>query len=331
MRKGSVPPARLRPVRRLGKFALSTLAAGSRGRVLAATSSAIYLADANDDLLWLTTEHATLHRRGVQVAFPLPQVAPGTAFAVVGRRLKLGPRLAFDLSGASVWDVAPMCLERVVPLAHLPAHLATAFPLLARLPSPAGFGLLLPAILARIDNRITPRLSTAPAPSLQRAWPAIRDILDACLAGELPAALARAEGLIGLGEGLTPSGDDFVGGLLYSLQRLRDVHAGLGRLESQDLNLFLSRSKPCTNLISYTMLLDHACGHASDALQQFVDALLTGQTFELIESLATRLTRVGHSTGWDMLTGVVVGMMSTCCLLAPRVPAEVGAAHLLQA
>jgi hypothetical protein len=329
MRNGFVPPVRLRHTRRLGKLAWSALAAGSRGRVLAATSSAIYLASANHDLLWLATEHAPLHRRGIQVAGPLPQAAPGSAYAVVGRRLDLGPRLAFDLSGASVWDVAPARLERVVPLASLPAHLATAFALLARLPSPAGFGLLLPAILGCIDNPLSPCLITESAPALKHAWPAIRRICEACRADELPAVLACAEELVGLGEGLTPSGDDFVGGLLYSLHRLRDVHTSLGRLEIRDLNLFLSRAKPRTNLISYTLLRDHTSGHASDALHQLVDALLTGQTFERIEPLATRLIRVGHSTGWDLLTGVVVGMMSTCRVLATRLPSEVGAARFL--
>ncbi len=330
MPNSGVPSERLRSIHRMGKLACSTLAPGSRGRILAANSSAIYLLSENQELLWLATEHAALHRRGLHVVGSLPQESPETSHAIVGRRLGLGPQLAFDLSDASVWDVAPMYLERFLPLRRLPAYLAAAFPLLTSLPSPAGFGILLPAILGRIDNHLNSPLVIESACAPHRAWPAIRRVLDACLAGDLPAALVLAEELVGVGEGLTPSGDDFVGGLLYSLQRLRVVHASLSRLEPQDLNHFLRSSKSRTNLISYTMLQDHAFGHSSDALQLFVDGLLNGMPHEHIEPLATRLIRIGHTTGWDLLTGVAVGMMSTRGGLAVREPGQVGAACLLQ-
>ena len=330
MRNGFGQPPPPRPVVRLGKLARSALAPGSHGRVLASTSSAIYLMSGGRALLWLANERATLHRRGVQVVGPLPQVEPDATYAVSGRRLDLGQRLAFDLSSASVWDVAPVCHERITSLAPLSVRLVTAFPLLARLPSPSGFGRLLPTILGRIDSSLGPRSIAAPSPSLSRAWPAIRDVLDACQAARLPAALHCAEELVGLGEGLTPSGDDFVGGLLYSFRRLRDIDASQGRLERRELDLFLSRSRRRTNLISYTLLRDHAGGHASAALHQFVDALLFGGPRHRMGALAMQLTAVGHSTGWDLLTGVVVGMMSTCRLHAPSVPGEAPAARLLQ-
>jgi hypothetical protein len=165
------------------------------------------------------------------------------------------------------------------------------------------------------------------APSLRRAWPAIRDVRDACLAADLPAAFARAEQLVGLGEGLTPSGDDFLGGLLFCLQMLRRAHPSLGRLDPQELHLFLQYAEPRTNLISYTLLRDHAFGHASEALHQFVDALVDGQALERIQRSATRLIGIGHSTGWDLLSGVVVGLMSACGALAPRLSAEPGFAQ----
>jgi Protein of unknown function (DUF2877) len=236
----------------------------------------------------------------------------------------------FDLSCASVCEVAPMHLERALPLHRLSAYLAPLVPLLACLPSAAGFGILLPAILGRIDNHLNSPLVIESACAPQRAWPAIRLILDGCLADDLPAVFVLAEELIGLGEGLTPSGDDFVGGLLYSLQRLRALHASLSPLAPHDLILLLRRSESRTNLISSTMLKDHAFGHGSGALQLFVDALLTGEPHERIERLAMRLIRIGHSTGWDLLTGVAVGMMSTCGVLAAREPGQVGAARLLQ-
>jgi len=329
MRNEIVPPVPLRPILRLGSLAHSVLAPGARGSVLAATSSATYLSAGDQGLLWLTTEQASLHRRGMQVAGPLPRLSPGTGWAVVGRRLDLGHRESFDLSGATVWEADEACLESVLPLTRLPAYLSAVSPVLARLPSPVGFGLLLPAILARIEYRPSPRMIAEPAPSLRRAWPAIRDVRDACLADDLPGAFARAEQLVGLGEGLTPSGDDFVGGLLYCLQRLRRAHPSLGPLDPLDLHFFLQYAEPRTNLISYTLLRDHALGHACEVLHKFVDGLMAGQALEGMERSATRLIGVGHSTGWDLLCGVVVGLMSTCGALAPRLSDQAGLAQPL--
>jgi hypothetical protein len=93
--------------------------------------------------------------------------------------------------------------------------------------------------------------------------------------------------------------------------------------------LFLQYAEPRTNLISYTLLRDHAIGQASEALHQFVDALVAGQALERMQRSATRLIGVGHSTGWDLLSGVVVGLMSTCGALASHLPAEAGFTHPL--
>jgi hypothetical protein len=198
----------------------------------------------------------------------------------------------------------------MLPATQLPERLSAIFSVLADLPSPAGFGILVPRVLGHAQDCVPSRPIAGLTPALRYAWPAIRDVVTACLDHNFPRLLEDAEELIGLGEGLTPSGDDFVGGLLFSLSALGDAHALSGPLEPCDLFSFLQRSKPRTNLISHTMLTDHAEGCSFEVLHQFTDALLTGQNLVRIRQLAARLIRLGHSTGWDLLTGVIAGMLT---------------------
>ena len=294
----------------MGAKAQSVLSLGSHGRVLAATSRVVYLTFSHQELLWLTSSGEALHRRSIQMAGPLPDVQPGTECVAVGGRLVLGS-LGLDYSSAAVWLPVPVRAEDVLPPDRLPDYLASMISSLAHLPTPAGFGLLVPAILAHFVEHLTPPAIPEASLCAARAWPAIRNLLDSCLAGDVPSALCQAEHLIGLGEGLTPSGDDFVGALLYWLARQREHRAGFLSLDPEDVAEFLRRSRPRTNEISHVLLADHARGHASDALQDFVDGLLTGQKDETVARRAARLIRIGHSTGWDLLAGVVAGAMAT--------------------
>jgi len=113
-----------------------------------------------------------------------------------------------------------------------------------------------------------------------------------------------------LGEGLTPSGDDFLGGFFFCLNRLQQAYPHELDITS-DYSVFLRRCKTRTNLISFTLLKDNACGYGLEPLELFVSALLHGDPFINLHSYAELLVNVGHSTGWDMLTGLLAGMAVT--------------------
>jgi len=185
------------------------------------------------------------------------------------------------------------------------------------MPSPKGFGVLIPSILPGAKDRLPSWPLGGLGAAVRHAWPAVREVVHACLSRDFPLLLEHAEELIGLGEGLTPSGDDFVGGLLFWLSAMGDTCALPLPVEPRDLASFLERSKPRTNLISVTLLADHAEGHSFEALHHLTDALLTGQPRERIRHRAGRLIRLGHSTGWDLLTGVIAGMLTTAGVRCP--------------
>jgi Protein of unknown function (DUF2877) len=128
------------------------------------------------------------------------------------------------------------------------------------------------------------------------AQPAL-EALDRWLAGH---ALANeAAQLIGLGPGLTPSGDDYLGGVLLALRWLgRGAHA-------DSLWRWLEpRLAAHTSAISAAHLGAAAAGEAHEALHEVLENLSAWQAPDLHPSLA-RLDAVGHTSGWDALAGIV--------------------------
>ena len=140
-----------------------------------------------------------------------------------------------------------------------------------------------------------------PAPLLARAWPgviALREWLGANESDCKPVPDPVLT-LVGLGPGLTPSGDDVLGGCLVALNTVR--RAGL----ATRLGERIAAARHATGRISQAHLECAADGYGSAALHDLIHALLTNQTDNLRDQLAA-LDRIGHSSGWDALVGVVL-------------------------
>jgi hypothetical protein len=150
----------------------------------------------------------------------------------------------------------------------------------------------------------------APGDILDRsAWPAVEQIAGACLVPGFPGVLQAAELLLGLGEGLTPSGDDFLGGLFFAFYLLLHAFPHHKSLQIPNLLDWIAARAQSTNLISFTLLKDNIAGHALEPLHRFGIALLTNQPLENVISAAAEVIRVGHTTGWSLLAGLVTGML----------------------
>lgn len=133
-------------------------------------------------------------------------------------------------------------------------------------------------------------------PLIAHARPAMA-ALDRWLAG---APLAdELQGLLGLGPGLTPSGDDYLGGALIALRAFQ-------RAEQADAlwGWAAPRVAQRTNRISVAHLCAAAAGEGQEALHACLDALIQEATDGWPERL-TRLDSIGHCSGWDGLAGVM--------------------------
>jgi hypothetical protein len=296
-------------VNRIGETAREILNSNPHGCVLAICSNVIYLNSIHDDLFWLVTGTIPLHRRAIQISGAIPSVSVDSPFSIWEHNLLIGHDVDLDLSPASGWVPPQPNLEKILPLEDLPNRLRGITCMLDEFPKPAGFGIILFEIVKIAIS--TAHLATVPKPGLavKHAQPAFYEIVKACIANNFPRILKTAEDLIGLGEGLTPSGDDFIGGLLFANFTLQENYAQYQGLTSPDVELFLDHSRNRTNLISYTMLTDLARGNAFDTLHRFINIILTDQHLEDVKSIGLELVRIGHSTGWDLLTGLWTGML----------------------
>jgi hypothetical protein len=106
--------------------------------------------------------------------------------------------------------------------------------------------------------------------------------------------------LLGLGPGLTPSGDDLLCGMLVALHAVGETDM------ASALYAEIAKAAPAaTSPISAAFLRAAAEGLGCEALHAAIAAILEGQ----VEALAGRieaLGRVGHTSGWDALAGALL-------------------------
>lgn len=133
----------------------------------------------------------------------------------------------------------------------------------------------------------------------------LRDVIEAHAAGcgaEIhPQLLCN---LLGLGPGLTPSGDDLLGGVLLAL------HA----VGAQELARALwANIEPETHRRTHAISRAHLCAAAENYCSQTIRSALTSVLTGDLDSLSEAVNLVGaigHSSGWDLLTGVCLALQA---------------------
>ena len=289
-----------------GVVARACLAPGQRGKVLAAFSKAIYLLTETGELFWITTEDAPLHQRCAQIATPLSGPSAGSLFHVEDQRLTIDPGFAYDVDHALLWNAPRLDPNQTLAITQLPARLQAFFSQLD-FSQAKGFGTFIPHILSLAQNALD-QASAFTDPVLLFAYPVVLDMARACLDRHPLRISKNADALIGLGAGLTPSGDDFLGGCLFAVKILQAAYPNLSGIpHSIPIETYHSR----THLISFTLLTDLASGQAIEPVHYIINGLLSGETLESIHPSVSHLTQVGHSTGWDMLAGLLTGLLTT--------------------
>lgn len=289
---------------RIGTRARQLLSPGSQGQVLAGHSRAVYLRDSSGELLWLAPPDVPMHRRGVCLASWSLGPSSGGCYDVSDKMELTAPGLRLELGAVPSWDPPPVRIRQPHPPTDGLWHLHLAQAVLCDLPEPNGFGELLPAILCPSGHEQPPEPAWGYKASIgpDGAGAALA-VAQACQDGDLPRILSHAQGLVGLGEGLTPSGDDFLGGVLFGLSALTPGDGEDARCPGVNIREFLQWSRQRTNVVSSQFLQDHAWGHGCDVLEQFARGLLERWPARAIVPSARALIGLGHSTGWSLMAG----------------------------
>jgi hypothetical protein len=113
--------------------------------------------------------------------------------------------------------------------------------------------------------------------------------------------IEAATGMIGLGEGLTPAGDDFLAGFIVALSFVRDQIGISKNIYHKISDEIILRAKKETNPISAALLSAAQKNEINEPLFTVIQYLVCGNSVPL--DVIQNLSSVGHTSGFDSLTG----------------------------
>jgi len=296
---------------RCGSFAHDLLLDGRRGRIIALFKSSFYL-EAGGAIACVG--NGSLHACSVNVNTSAPAsldwsaggLKTGAPWRMLGGTLHVGGRYAIAMQETETWfTTATPRHWNALDLRRSVAELRR----LCTLRAPhEGLGR---AAVGGEDATTRPCLvsfAMAPINGL-RTW----------LTGAMTGAMSEEQlsgsdhphalhHLVGLGPGLTPSGDDFLCGVLFTLHRLG--HPGVAeRLWHRVRPL----SKGAGNAISFGHLAVAAAGGGSAPIDDLLAALPGGKS-GVLRRLLDVVGKIGHTSGWDCVAGVLTA--AECWLAA---------------
>jgi hypothetical protein len=251
-----------------GRFAHAALSTGG-GEICAVFRRCVYLRFAGERYVCLGDD--TLGRGPINAALAEPHAI---------RLLRLGARVDIFSRRVAVWSP--------------PRHAA-------RWPSDASLAenlrsLERAAVITAGRAGLAGALYGDDSPLLRHARPAL-SALDRWLDSGREPVPPAVHALLGLGPGLTPSGDDYLAGTLVALRNV-------GRDAAADRLWYSLRAAADirTHAISRAHLAAAAAGEAHEALHLCLEQLFGARNPQWDAPL-TRLDTVGHCSGWDGLAG----------------------------
>ncbi len=262
----------------------------------------------------IETEHGTLVTllsqgvgnlpHGIRCILPEPvdfraQCSGGQTVVADGACLRI-PRagMALHLSGATTWRCA---LAACVVDAGATRTLRLLLDVRATLREHAPASGFAPLLLR--DGEPGSPLDRAMQRRLRQTLP----VLDrATWSLDADSAMQALGQLVGLGPGLTPSGDDFIVGYLAALWSRSSLEPAV-RSFLAELAEPIERLAAGTHLISRQFLLNAVVGEFSEPLAELVSAMAVNDAPRVLAG-ATRVVLIGHSSGADSLVGLLFGL-----------------------
>jgi hypothetical protein len=137
----------------------------------------------------------------------------------------------------------------------------------------------------------------------QRIWEGTQKFTGAYREGELRQCLDAAVGLLGLGGGLTPSGDDWLAGFFLYLERFSFAKKPRPDLLQLIGNPLQDLAFQKTTTISANRIMAARRGWAEEPFLKVIDTLFSVER-QFDTDLAGLLVRFGHSSGVDTVMGI---------------------------
>jgi hypothetical protein len=288
------------------------------GGVLAVLSSSIYLESFGGYVLAVVGEDGvdgplTLRVRDLGLCMDAVRGKEGLPFRASRGRIDIGGLLAVSLCEARAWEpAAPDHLGSEAARKEASRVLIEAMAASAPDRSSAIIKMLVQGGVVRGGHSdgvrpesVEPQPGTSSMLGSRRLAAGVAKFVQAWHASDADGAGGAVVSLLGLGEGLTPSGDDIASGILATLA----WRARLGALPLSVVETLVKRVRDAssrTNRISARLLHYASRGIVYAPAMQLGAALLAGNS-EAVEAPAQRLFTIGHTTGIDLATGLLVG------------------------
>lgn len=262
----------------------------------------------------------TLHARGTPCApnglmlaqranqKPLAGLQPGMVCLVERGVITIpAANLRLDRQQSQPWNPRPQLAPGVCPPKCLQQNLALLEAYLSAHASPDGL-----AGLACFSSETSAEKAGAGSRLLHVAWSAAQHLLDGIAQQRLSLARQGVSALIGLGPGLTPSGDDVLTGLIAAALVLGGAVGQpvtfYQRLSAEALAIAYSR----TNKLSITWIEYAGRGEVAEHLGRLLKALIQSNA-SLVEQAAQEVLSSGATSGGDIVAGIILGGR---CLIA---------------
>lgn len=314
-------PARLFfAVQLLGQGARQALVPGSGWRLAAIFRRCFYLQNTAGDLACCGPLPMgpgplnILYRFPLEINWPAAGLEEDAAVAFDGRTLQVAQRYVFDLFGAQTWR--PAAAGQFDSHKALTGGLALIEAIAPCQAPRDSLGYLVQRFTEN-DGRKKP--AHAATTEFQRACLRRAAHLKSWLGRRLSGRVDRRppgaiKSLLGLGPGLTPSGDDLLGGCFIALHSL-----GLGDIARELWDRLRPAAGQRTNLISLAHLHWAARGCGAAPFHKLIRTLFSNDIAGLADCLKA-LDRIGHTSGWDALAGIAL-VCQTYLENQPRVAA----------
>jgi hypothetical protein len=225
----------------------------------------------------------------------LQTLTPGLHAAAKGGILRFDSSpLSVDLRSAPVWKcrIPELCLDMTSPVAQ--QAWSTVWKLL-------NMEQKLRNTYIAADVQLQSNLGS---PLSKRLSKPVTSLLTSTQGFDVQGALRATEKMIGLGPGVTPSGDDILIGFLAGLWSV----AGQNQEQLAFIRSFgadLLQLAKQTSEISRTYIYHATQGQFSSALSHLAEAIATGNG---VAASTRSAMRVGHSSGMDSVTGLLMGL-----------------------
>jgi hypothetical protein len=266
----------------------------------------------SDALLTLVSSEKGNLSQGIRLRTPpeftfLNLVRLGQPFACRGGILRIsGSELSVDLRTARLWHID---LKRLrVDLRQRDTARAWAVAWLELEKHRRGNGIS--AMLAAIP---VPRQSPVTSPKIwalvERAVQTVSALIAATRTFQVDEAITAIRPLIGLGLGLTPSGDDFIVGYLAGLWSTAGSDSSRLRFISS-LGAWLSQAAAGTNAISCTYIQSAVNGNVSEPIATLAQRFGQAESLDSVREATRIALQVGNTSGTDGVLGLLLGCIA---------------------